>query len=66
MNLLEEIHADVKAHGETLARIDERTMQHEKRMDRTDRRSAAISSGGGLLGGALAILVKSLFPGSGS
>jgi len=36
-------------HGETLARIDERTRQHEQRMDRADRRAGMIGSGAGVL-----------------
>jgi len=31
-------------HGEILARLDERSQNQDKRMDRTDRRSAGIST----------------------
>jgi hypothetical protein len=65
-DILREIRDDVRSHGETLARIDERTQQHEKRMDRTERKSAGISGAGGLLGGTLVVFLKSFFSPGGS
>lgn len=47
--------------GETLAAINERTKQHEKRMDRMDKKSAGLGAATGALGGFLAVLVRSLF-----
>lgn len=61
---LDKIHEVMNKHGKLLARIDERTLQHEKRMDRSDRRSAGIGTVTGVIGGALAMFVKSLTGGS--
>lgn len=58
---LREITQSLRKHGECLVRIDERTLQHEKRMDRQDRKSAALGALTGLLGGFLAAFSKSLF-----
>jgi hypothetical protein len=51
-------------HGKTLAVLDERTQQHEKRMNRAERRSAGVgATAGGILAGAV-IGIKMLFSGS--
>ena len=44
-------------HGETLAVLDERTQQHEKRMNRADRRSGTV---GATAGGIIATAVIGL------
>jgi len=62
--ILEKIHDEQIEQGKTLAAIDERTQQHEKRMDRSDRKAMGISGAGGLFGGAIAVFVKSFFPGA--
>lgn len=59
--LLDDIRGHLQKHGETLARIDERTKLHEKRMDRMDKRAAGLGAVTGAVGGALAVLGKSLF-----
>jgi hypothetical protein len=64
--ILQQIHDEQVEQGKTLAAIDERTKQHEKRMDRSDRKAAGISGAGGLFGGALVVFVKSFFPGGGT
>lgn len=46
--------------GEQVAAIDERTRQHEARMDRADRRAAGWGAIGGLLAGAGAWLAQLL------
>jgi len=51
-------------HGELLARIDERTKQHEKRMDRAEKKAAGLGAVTGALGGIFAVLGKSIWPGS--
>lgn len=63
---LDDIKTCQREHGETLARIDERTKQHEKRMDRLDKKAAGLGAVTGMLGGALAVVGKALFgpPGS--
>lgn len=62
--LLEEIRAEQVVQGKTLAAIDERTLQHEGRMDRADRRAAKISGITGFISAIAALFVKSLFPGA--
>ncbi len=58
--ILMEMRADLKKIDRTVTRLEERTMQHEKRMDRDDRRSGAIGAGAGLFGGVLGAFLKSL------
>ena len=49
---------------QVLARLDERTQQHEKRMDRSDNRAAGLGAVAGAIGGFFAGLLKG-FTGSG-
>lgn len=50
--------------GKTLAVLDERTKQHEKRMNRADRRSGTVgATAGGILAGAV-IGIRMLFSGN--
>lgn len=56
---------ELNDHGECLARIDERTKQHEKRMDRADRRATGLGAFAGLLAGFFAAVAKA-FVGGGS
>jgi hypothetical protein len=60
---LGEIQETQVEHGKTLAVLDERTQQHEKRMDRTDRRAGTIGSVAGGLVSTLLIGLKMLIPG---
>ena len=43
--------------AETCARIDERTRQHEKRMDRADTRAGIA---GGTVGGGIALIIAAI------
>lgn len=70
---LENIHGELKglreeqqSHGECLARLDERTLQYEKRMDRTDRRAAGIAGITTIASGSIMLFVKSFFGGPSS
>ena len=54
---LESIDGRLADHGETLVRLDERSQQHEKRMNRTDARGGLF---GGAAGGLLATVVVGL------
>lgn len=65
---LESIRDDLKGlrdvqgeHGETLARLDERTKQYEKRMDRTDRRTVGVAGATTAVGGSLILFIKQMF-----
>ena len=50
-------------HGKTLAVLDERTQQHEKRMNRADRRSGTVgATAGGIIATAV-IGLKMFFSG---
>lgn len=67
---LDAIHGDVKElrteqieQGKALSGLCERTEQHEKRMDRNDRRSAGLGAVTGALGGIVAGFFRSLFTG---
>ena len=63
---LEEIRDLVKSQGEVLARLDERTLQHEKRMDRAEARAARQGGIWGSVGGffgAFAAALVYLFTG---
>lgn len=60
MDRLEKIHDAIEKHGTLLARIDERTQQHEKRLDSVDRKTVGISTITGTLGGVITIFLKSL------
>ncbi len=71
--VLESIRDDLKGlrdvqgeHSETLARLDERTMQYEKRMDRTDRRTVGVAGVTTAGGGSLLLFVKQMFGGPNS
>ncbi len=50
-------------HGQTLATLEERTDQHEKRMNRVDKRAGTIGSVAGGLVSTLLIGIKMLIPG---
>jgi chromosome segregation ATPase len=50
-----EIREELKEHGETLARLDERTEQQDKRLDRVQATSTAYGSAAG---GVLAVIVS--------
>lgn len=50
-----------KAQGETLAKLDERSQQHEKRMDRADKRAASIGGVTGTVGSAIVFFFNHLF-----
>jgi len=45
----DQVYQRLEDHTALLARIDERTQQHEKRMNRVDRRAGVIGSGAGVL-----------------
>ncbi len=55
---LDQVLEELKDQGETLVRIDERTIQHEKRMDRTDRKSTGLGAIAGLVGGFVAGMLR--------
>ncbi len=60
---LDSIDDRLTENGKTLAVLDERTQQHEKRMNRADRRSGTVgATAGGILAGAV-IGIKMLFSG---
>lgn len=59
--ILQEIRSEQVKQGKTLARIDERTQQHEKRMDRSDRRAAGVGGLTGLAAGFAAAFMKAFF-----
>lgn len=54
---LTSVDAKLGEHGETLVRLDERSQQHEKRMNRADVRGGAL---GATAGGILATVVIGL------
>ena len=58
-----DLHTKVDKIAQNGARLDERTKNHEKRMDRNDRRSAGLGAMTGLAGGGLVAFLKSLWPG---
>ena len=59
---LDSIDDRLTSHGVTLAVLDERTKQHEKRMNRADRRSGTVGATAGGLAGTLVIGIRMLFP----
>jgi len=63
-SLLEEVRADVKSHGEMIARLDERTSGHTARITSLDRRAArwggSVGAVSGAIAAALAALLKEL------
>lgn len=61
--LLKEIAGDVKAQGQTLAAINERTIQHEKRMNRADRHASGLGALAGAIAAGFTMFAKSFFPG---
>lgn len=65
--LLKEIARDLKKVDSTVTRLDERTIQHEKRMNRSDRHSAGLGGLTGLFAGILGAFLKSfVHPGGGA
>lgn len=63
---LRDVKQALKEHGEILARLDERSVQQEKRMDRTDRRSTGFGAIAGLVGGVIGGFLKTFVGGGGS
>lgn len=61
---LGEIRADQVEHGKTLATLEERSEQHEKRMNRHDRRALVSGAGSGGLIASVIMGVKLWFTGS--
>ncbi len=55
MTEIQEVLKESKSHGEVLARLDERSLNQEKRMDRIDRRSIGF---GGTAGGIVALVIS--------
>ena len=60
---LGEIRADQIEHGKTLATLEERSEQHEKRMDRTERKSLLSGGGAGAAIAGVFIALKTWFGG---
>ena len=55
-----ETRAQLQKHGECLARLEERSEQTEKRLDRADRRATGISAVTGALAGVGVVIAKAL------
>lgn len=53
------IYDKLEEQGMCLARMDERTAQHEKRMDRAEKRAAASGSIAGTLSGSIVAVILS-------
>lgn len=58
MDRLDRIADDLRAHGEVIARIDERTKAQKERLDRIEKKSAGIGAFAGIIGATLAFLCE--------
>tara|TARA_Y100000310_G_scaffold314292_1_gene363516 strand:+ start:1261 stop:1503 length:243 start_codon:yes stop_codon:yes gene_type:complete len=59
----DKVHKKLNALTEDSATLKERTKQHEKRMDRQDKKSVGIAAVTGVAGGGFGTFIKSLLTG---
>jgi hypothetical protein len=57
---IREVLRESRKHGKVLARLDERSIHQEERMNRIDRRATGFGAIGGVIAAVIAYMLKSI------